>query len=175
MLISYVPLSPVVGRYYNVRHVKIEPEENVASLAAHTGFVVPEVEWLPVVGPVHDDPEIGFPYRHIHLDFRFLELNLETLHIPRAEVLLRPYVFTSRRPAQFTVLPKKCRQILPDYPGVTFQYSLEETYAETKVVGNRCPHKGLPLSAGKLRPDGSIQCAGHGLCWRQGSLQRQTP
>ena len=29
-------------------------------------------QWVPVLPPKHDDPEIGIHFEHYHLDFRFL-------------------------------------------------------------------------------------------------------
>ncbi|MGI9304302.1 MAG: Rieske 2Fe-2S domain-containing protein [Gammaproteobacteria bacterium] len=39
--------------------------------------------------------------------------------------------------------------------------------AEGKVVAfdNRCAHKRMPLSEGRIMPDGTLECAYHGLCY----------
>jgi hypothetical protein len=56
--VSDVP-TPIVGRYYLVPCVDA------------FGYRGGKVTW-PVMGPIHNDADIGITFEHYHLDLRFL-------------------------------------------------------------------------------------------------------
>ena len=59
-----LPDKPVVGTFYRRPCVR-----------AH--WLTNQVRWLPILGPVHSDPEhIGADFQHIHIDFRFLNAEI---------------------------------------------------------------------------------------------------
>jgi hypothetical protein len=61
-----------------------------------------------------------------------------------------------------------------EWPGRPFQQDLEDAYAHTSAACGTCPHREIPLSAGRYMGNGVRQCAGHGLCWdREGRMVRQ--
>jgi hypothetical protein len=54
---------PIPGKYYLVPCVQAEHEI--------TGFHIGE--WVPIVGDLHSDPEIGADFLHFHYDLRFCD------------------------------------------------------------------------------------------------------
>lgn len=57
--------------------------------------------------------------------------------------------------------------------GKNWLLTLEDTYANANAVCGVCPHRQIPLSAGKDMGNGIRQCPGHGLCWdRNGRMVR---
>lgn len=51
---------------------------------------------------------------------------------------------------------------------------LTDAYADASAACGVCPHRQIPLSAGRDMGNGVRQCPGHGLCWdREGRLVRR--
>lgn len=168
-----VPEKVKVGDFYLVPHVVMnEAIRNTLDFKAVTGR---RTNFVPVLGDFHEDAEIiNFPYLHIHIDFRFLNLN-ESRFAPSYLMNIMTYVLVAEIPDKVEVVLKrrKCRSQTKKFPQTHFAARLEEEFEEKKAVGGICPHRGLRLSDGHKTKAGQIVCAGHGLCWKKnGSLQR---
>lgn len=146
---------PVVGQFYLVRTVLIR-------------FFTATKEW-PVIGPAHEDGEIGgLSIPHHHLDWRF---------IPASEAMLERrygYVLNAQDggPLPKPILRRrKCvRANLAWYiPWNRLEGPVEKVrrvYAGRQCTKNEggfvCPHRHAPL--GSIKPhDGVIVCPLHGL------------
>jgi hypothetical protein len=132
-------------------------------------------DW-PVLGPMHDDRAvIGFPYRHYHLDWRFVARDifesLDSSPFHRTVYSLVLHVDSRLNPQ----LPapvlrrRKCRRSWAEvgrYPSqVPWLDKLEQAYAGCKLTDDMiCPHRGIPLN-GAERTGDVITCPGHGLRW----------
>lgn len=145
-------------------------------------------EWIATQGPVHADPELGVPQRHLHYDVRFVSdemvRRIGLRHARRSSALEE--ILAHVLPAQtlvkvlFTAVmiiqpdeapehrPMRCVREMPTYELIytnTWLERLERTYAGAHVTDGRCPHRGLPLLS-LPQQDGKVVCPGHGLCWQ---------
>lgn len=137
-------------------------------------------EWIPVLLPEHDDKEIiGFPFRHYHLDFRFLSV-WDWENVNRRELFAsHQAAIFHRHPANFYTFEEdlarpfyvgsveyrklKCkRQFAGSYPKTQFTKKLADHYAGSLVVNGRCPHKGADLFGCSV-VNGVATCPMHGL------------
>lgn len=151
----------VVGRFYRVRCV-------VTSARHHCGWGAGAV--VPVIGDVHEDPEvIGFPHRHVHVDWRFVseqrylavKRELEPRHgigTAAARVIVEPE-------AGFVFRRLKMRRETPIFPTSAPWFTrLETRYRSAIARCGVCPHKGISLAGAPIE-DGARVCPGHGLAW----------
>jgi hypothetical protein len=146
-------------------------------------------EW-PVMGPRHDDEELGFYHQHYHIDLRFLtprqaqKMRREYQHsagrhgVPSLMLAAasRPLHATRDHPAmpEPVLRIRRCMTTEHAYP-VTFALEtgyrhrqMAESYANRRCGRDSsgqliCPHKGFAL--GSLTPDaeGRVVCPLHGL------------
>ncbi len=161
--------EPIVGRRYLVPCVAIELR--VLKGETHT--------WVPVFGGEHEDKDvIGFADMHWHFDLRFISDRIfrRTGGVPPIGSVDLKGVLVGNFDRRTVEKPRLCRRRMPPYPRyVSFREPLEKAYKKATVIeqdGCRlCPHRGLPLDGLPKRPDGSVVCRGHGLCWsREGKL-----
>ncbi len=161
-----------IGHYYSVPCVKTTKEQYLG-----------RGEWVPVIGPLHEDAEIiRFPYPHWHIDWRFVTQKQvdrvpnespwsddrmwfgRPLHL-RTSDKQRTLVESGSSP----VLRKmKCQRAMPSYPHDAAMSAwlpqLEAVYAQCTLKNMICPHRGLPLDGVEQHGD-IVTCPGHGLRW----------
>ena len=109
---------------------------------------------VAVIGPIHDDPELGQPMPHLHIDRRY-----EEGRSPFEIILVDSDI-------EIVMMPKT---LLTHAPTIAHGYGelpeLQAAHQHCRVVDGLCPHKKIPLDAGRKLFDGSTVCAGHGLRW----------
>ena len=168
------PTEVVAGRYYKVP-CAITP----------SGHKWLGLKRLPLLGTVHEDRSVtGFWAWHIHIDSRFLPDYFGEGY----GLLARPLSLTSNWPFEDDRLDPLADAVLevlrfrafrsepPELPpGIApWKPALEDLYADASAACGVCPHRQIPLTAGRQMGDGVRQCPGHGLCWdREGRLVRQ--
>lgn len=170
---------PVIGQRYRVPCVR--------SLADYG-----RKRWLPVIGSVHQDAELGIKFDHLHYDPRFMSdacivwLAGGNPYLPRGKAAAGNawkaliYIRTIPRaeaPVALTVRVLTCYREMPRFPArkprtgpLTWESApvarvLEPLYQDVRLpVGCRvCPHRGMPLDSLPVEPDGTVICSGHGL------------
>ena len=161
---------PVVGRYYMVPCVEVQT--GVSGLSA--GF------W-PVTGPQHEDHDvIGFPYRHWHVDLRFLSAQQAG-----EKAMQWGSVLTTERKTwcfwpgpgdiegipgiatQVTMQRRRCMRTAEWFPRLRalWMSELEQKHESCVVKCGKCPHRGLPLESLPRERGDIVTCPGHGLRW----------
>lgn len=155
-----------VGQMYRVPCVRVSKHHWLGS------------GWVPVIGPEHEDAEIvNFPYQHFHIDWRFVSdrgfraaggdglIPSRVLGIPvmREDTHSRAVIEEGPMP-----MLRKCRRAMPAYPRrpalTAWLHELEAKFANCKMTGMVCPHRGLPLVGAQTDGD-VVTCPGHGLRW----------
>ena len=174
------PVDVVEGKFYMVPCVA-QPKNAMPN--DHPAYV-------PLIGTVHEDRDvIGFDPWHVHVDTRFITykrhyLAYRNLGYPVSltnhpwltekwpEEELNPWAYSELSVRRF-----KARRSAPPWmpPNVArWQRDLEDAYAGASAACGVCPHRQLPLAAGRDVGNGVRQCSGHGLCWnRDGRMVRQ--
>jgi len=164
--ISEVPYSVLPGRKYLVPYIC--PPTAIHGYEA--GYPI------PVIGELHDDTLLGFPYLHLHHDRRFIPPRIYNEMRHPWEAL-----------AVTGLIPNESgeREIDPLWVNVPIRYGefvcyrqmpqpttkvlgldrLEKLFKFSKLENRVCPHKGISLSG--MFPDnsGCLTCPGHGLKW----------
>jgi hypothetical protein len=159
---------------------------------------------IPLLGTVHEDQAvIGFHPWHVHVDTRFLTITNDSHFLTKDGItryrddqrllgsplcLQEPnYLAGFNEHFRDTLIPSrwadadlslrrlKAKRSEPaQWPERRFQRELEDAYADASAACGICPHKQIPLSAGRDMGNGVRQCAGHGLCWdREGRMVRE--
>jgi hypothetical protein len=151
-----------IGAFYLVPCVKIKDEHplGIPNLKlAYQGL------WMPVVGGIHEDPELKTAEAHIHPDWRFVP---ETV-IKRLNRVMRQQhaaAIIAERDIENPTLILKRRKKFREF---TFPHVdqvceiLEPIYVNKQTGCATCPHRGVSLAG--LKPDerGNVICPGHGL------------
>lgn len=134
--------------------------------------------WVPVIGPRHDDPEIGVRWQHFHHDWRFVTRRLfreyfriepdqpDAADRPFAKIAHSKVVSTITRGPEDRVMV--CVREMLEFPRVTsFMHRLEPRHADQLVKPGCavCPHRGMPLENLPRDASGCVVCPGHGLKW----------
>jgi len=182
------PTNVVAGKYYMV------PCANYTADSCHP-------LWVPLLGTVHEDKEaIGFKAWHVHTDTRFLRLKQRdnpidqqqenNIALSRPLSLTDPYclIYEREMPVSVAYAPLEMRKKQARRTqslewkldktaywrnGKNWLLVLEDTYANANAACGVCPHRQIPLSAGRDMGNGVRQCPGHGLCWdRDGRMVR---
>ena len=149
-------------------------------------------EWIPVIGPAHDDTEIiRFNDVHLHIDWRFLgprqRAKVMTLggDVPQGIVITVVYPNDGSGPiAMDKALKavdtpnesflKEKRKIYhgpfppyPEEPPPHWLPALSKAYRDATLTPEQaCPHRGTDLSDVEPDDQGRITCPLHGLRWR---------
>ncbi len=164
------PVNVVAGKYYSVPCA----EWPFKTKNYHPQFV-------PLLGTVHEDRDIiKFNPWHIHVDTRFVTIQPNQ---EETRALARPFCLTStfssndmlfkEASANLAVRRMKARRANPPewQRNLSWLLALESAYANANAACGVCPHRQIPLSAGRDMGGGVTQCPGHGLCWdRNGKL-----
>ncbi len=164
------PVDCVASRYYNLPCIKLSTKTK--SYHSFWG------EWIPLIGPPHQDKEINFPYWHIHVDTRFLTLNNSQGQYAAAA----PVCFSGPSPyldeiyedivnnSALQVRRLQCRRAEPlAFFSAVWRGELQKAYADSCAVNGICPHRGIPIACGHRLAPGLRQCPGHGLVWSEGN------
>lgn len=132
-------------------------------------------EYVPILGPAHDDPVINVPYWHYHLDTRFTESDHSLTYFPGG-----PSRFHDQRKLQHwekgrrATRPLVCIRPEPIYLLGNLAEFLYPHYQNQVATNNRCPHKGAYL--GNLPVHGGCRtCPMHGLKWHAASGTAKKP
>ena len=161
------PIDCVVGKFYQVPCISHEKLKGCRKAWK---------EWIPLIGPPHQDKEIiGFEPWHMHVDSRFQTLSDLAMYLALAQVINLTSMYELhvghaediRETARLEMRRMKCRRSDPPmFPDVPFRKPLESAYAGCRVVNGLCPHRGIAIACGRRMDDaGARQCPGHGLAW----------
>ena len=149
-------------------------------------------EWVPVIGPAHDDAEIiRFQDVHLHIDWRFLgprqRAKIMALggNAPHDIVITVVYPNNGSGPIAMdkalrsgdtpkdSFLKEKRKKYhgpfppYPDDPPPHWLPALSKAYRDATLTPERaCPHRGTDLSEAAPDDQGIITCPLHGLRWR---------
>lgn len=160
--------NPQVGAFYWVPCVDYFP---------HVSTVKPQR--MPVIGPWHEDADIGVADYHFHYDLRFLNPEdfdvwyMARVHPSKCSVRGNPFAPNIIRAPIITHRRRKMLRVMPDMPKQEktsqfpkWQKALETKFANHNVLQCRtCPHRGMSLDGLPVAPDGTVVCNGHGLKW----------
>lgn len=182
------PTDVVAGRFYWVPCATHPDGKKWTGLREKTSCS----DHVPLVGTVHEDRDIiGFKAWHIHVDTRFLSIPRKKNPIAQQECNIRalatPLSLTDNlwgdpdrtadwANAVLSLRRLKARRVEPPewWLRPNWAQVLEDAYADASAACGVCPHRQIPLSAGRDMGDGVRQCPGHGLCWdREGRLVRR--
>ncbi len=127
------------------------------------------IEWLPVHGPEHSDPEIGATTRHIHIDTRFMRGSTAAATLTGAGTT-HTAVFTEGGWWEFTGIYQRLRRCHRTRTGIDLVHTgrLPTKYYEEwlprmvgkRCRGRRCPHRGVEMQE---CPGGLLLCPLHNL------------
>lgn len=150
---------PEIGRVYLVRCVWFGPYYRSP--------------WLPIIGPLHEDADIGMPSLHYHYDLRFFtQWQYERKEAESfSPVISRVHVGKAGEEKIISIRRKRMWREMPVFPthGPTgnpgeFIIALEKQFLRRKMDCRTCPHRGMPLD--QLPREGDlVVCNGHGLRW----------
>lgn len=145
-------------------------------------------EWIPVIGPEHQDAEIiGFPWKHWHIDWRFVSKRVfeRTLSQKLSREAGNVFNFVLQRFAvqqendgtkyetgepfhlgEVVMRRAMCRRAMPGYPyhRATWLPALAKACSGMKMKNMVCPHRGMPLKGCDTTGD-VVTCPAHGLRW----------
>ena len=160
-----------IGKFYMVPCIKVPTDIK----GYKTG------EFCPIIGSLHSDALLDFPYDHYHYDRRFIPRAKYIEWSPSdwaAGVVMRYLArWDKGYSAQGEMDPRwiglkiesrkfKCHRQMPTY---TFLPSgldrLEDSMQEKKMCNRICPHQGVSLAGIPVDANNEIVCPGHGLRW----------
>lgn len=149
-----------VGKFYNVRCAKL--------LYGHGGFR----EFVPILGEVHKDIQIGVSWKHIHVDGRFnssfvnnVGLTNQILQYDKIEGFesyFTEIVFKRRKCIRaMTGLcpPNRYERDIFGNPKAEKYYTWVDSMIGKSCKGKKCPHLGTEM----LVRDGKLFCPLHNL------------
>ncbi|MBD2099232.1 Rieske 2Fe-2S domain-containing protein [Trichocoleus sp. FACHB-591] len=146
---------PVVGAFYDVPCLVCD----------RTG------SWVPILGDLHSDPEIGISIMHWHPDARFLsKLQIRLLFRLEDVASVLPLVVNRDDIPDSTVQRRvlKCFRQMPEFPVTPrtkpFTQGLEKIFSDRKLECLSCPHRHFNLADVPVVED-QVTCPGHGLRW----------
>lgn len=148
---------PIPGKYYLVPCIQSEREI--------TGFHIGE--WVPIIGGLHSDPEIGADFLHFHYDLRFCD----RIVAANATIVIAVHRYgqtpfpTQQTPIEYR--RKQCRRANNEnFRNYAYNIvrSLEALMDDKRMVDFICPHRGVNL-ASVPHKRGCVTCPAHGLAW----------
>lgn len=149
--------EPVMGRFYLVPCV----------------WVALGRQWWPVIGPWHEDADLGLANFHFHYDVRFLPERL-FWNGDRTMARVHTHVTSSarwehhdcKREVEVVRRRMKMKRVMPNFPfDEKFAEKVERPFLETRLVCKVCPHRGMSLEGLPVDAEGRVVCNGHGLRW----------
>jgi Rieske [2Fe-2S] domain len=154
------------GRYYSVPCVQV-PE----SIPTLIGGFYPG-DWIPIIGSLHSDPEIGADYQHFHYDRRFCKERIPAQSVLAFGVPGKKLLWQN---ADTVVRWKWCKcywlfgYVSDDFARAHIVEKLEDLHQKCRLRGNLCPHRNVPLNGIPPDQDGNVICPAHGLKWNRAS------
>ena len=129
---------------------------------------------VPIIPLIHDDKEVGFPFLHIHYDFRVFYESELTRFRRQATSSRFAFVKVIRQGVKFVMERRVCLHkpgIPPDgLCGLVSEASkanlLDNTSNKKLLDAGICPHKGHKFSGASVRGCGKravLHCPLHGL------------
>jgi nitrite reductase/ring-hydroxylating ferredoxin subunit len=160
--------NPVVGKFYLV-----------PCLWFSLGFS-DRNKWVPIIGPLHEDKDLGIENNHYHHDVRFTPESLWEEYggiKMMGRVMSEPPV----KPMLIKVRRLRMKRQMPDFPKEDYAYAdgevrvapgtknkvvakLEKQFKDVRLTCRVCPHRGMSLKGLPVK-DGMVVCNGHGLRW----------
>jgi hypothetical protein len=142
-----------VGEYYDILHVQY---------LDHNGKFI---EYVPVIGEPHSDPQFGGSAKHYHVDGRFIKKKSFLPHengITNHPVFIRDeaYPFGCHAGEEVTFRAKCLRTTTGLNPPKQGKYpEWYKTYVGRSCAGRKCPHLGHQM----LLVNGVLVCPLHNL------------
>jgi hypothetical protein len=151
--------APVVGKFYLVPCV----------------FVALLKKWWPVIGPWHEDADLGVESFHFHYDVRFLA-ERDFWNGERTMARVHAHLTSKGRwlstaaeekgVPELVYLRLKMKRVMPVFPfSPFFAEKVERPFLETRLTCRVCPHRGMSLEGLPEDSEGRVVCNGHGLRW----------
>ena len=146
--------EPVVGERYLVR----------CAVSDRDIWGYKKGEWVPVMGEVHSDAELGIPEDHLHYDWRFTPVrNLPEVVTPALAIrtdcgVTIPVDLESIQYRKLTLRRLEFRESAP----TRIREALDNIGRSLPPCTRICPHRGFPLNGVPTR-DGLKVCPGHFL------------
>ena len=138
---------------------------------------------VPVHGPQHADREIiKFPFRHWHIDWRFVSNPIYAEYEQWSMGFDMPWetpINVNNTTGEVKRRRLRCRRQFGEYAPlerILWLSALQEKYRNAKMKNFICPHQGIPCNATPIK-DGVVVCRGHGLAFNveTGALVPQFP
>lgn len=152
---------PVLGEFYMVPCAKRK----------HHGG---KVDYIPVIGNEHSDPQLGFSMKHFHIDCRFIK-RASTFDITKdgktSAAINTEYKFPFIRFLGIVYQKRKCVRLTTGLnitpSGYEIYGNFYAKYLGKSCKGKRCPHLGTTMH----ECDGVLRCPLHDLI---GDLKTET-
>lgn len=139
---------------------KVGTRYRVSCVRASLGSIIKGRQfWVPILGPMHADPELNIRENHYHIDWRFV-----------GPEILKHVLFQATVISNFEGVPelriRECKREMPTFPSILCR-KLEKQFEGCRVKADRpvCPHRGFSLVGLPVSADGYVICPGHGLQW----------
>ena len=141
--------TPIIGRFYDVPFVYAKMRDG-------------RVLELPILLPIHRDPELDVPELHAHIDWRFTHHPLNgTIELDSVQEPPRKPMLCLRPKA-----PWRYYRISRDTEVYRERKRFEDQFSH--LVANLdamvCPHRGVSLRAGR-RCGSCVVCPAHAFAW----------
>jgi Rieske [2Fe-2S] domain len=155
------------GRYYAVPCVQVPECVPILLGGFRPG------DWVPVIGSLHSDPEIGANYEHFHYDRRFCKSRIPAQSVLAFGVPGKKLLW----PNDKTVVRSMWRKCYWPYNYAIQEFTrshiikkLEDIHKKCCLQPNHlCPHRNVPLNGIPPDQDGNVICPAHGLKWHKAS------
>jgi hypothetical protein len=150
---------------------------------------------IPILGEAHTDAELGNPYKHFHVDVRFVDqLELHSIGHKPTDIYEPAFLAIGREtedldPNYEYIIERKPRECLRPWPKRLLSESStkESEYVELfasgmrqiqlRYIGKRlnpecmkCPHRGTDLTGAPII-NGKLYCPAHGLKFDMDTLE----
>jgi hypothetical protein len=155
------------GRYYAVPCVQVPKSIPTLVGEFRSG------DWVPIIGSLHSDPEIGADYQHFHYDRRFCKHKIPAQSVLAFGVLGEKLLW----PNAGTIIEWKWRKCYLAFDDAVANVgpsrlirTLEDLHQKCRLQPNNlCPHRNMPLSGIPADDYGNVICPAHGLRWHKAS------
>lgn len=143
--------------------------------------------WVPVIGTAHIDPDLKFPHRHLHIDWRFAPIQMvggcsrNGYGSPHGSVVFNTGTDDGAPVLTGDIVMRRmrCQRPMYDFPIMQADHWAAFEAGQRKrcarlIDGHICPHRGIDLKPFQAA-DGTAVCPGHGLRWdlKTGNMLRR--
>lgn len=117
---------------------------------------------IPIIGDLHQDPELDADFPHYHYDNRFIEEPIAPGRI--VAVVDHGQDDAIIVPRRILYLKKRCYRSRVEFPEI-LAIKLQRSHQNCTLNWGYCPHRNAYL--GNILPDtdGNVICPAHGLEW----------